>query len=105
MKKKTALLLILILTTSSAIAILPVKAQPRTIFVPDDYKTIADAIGNATNGDTIFVRQGTYEEHTLTINKTISLLGEDKENTTIINIDEPPAWDLVNPFPQLNQMQ
>ena len=73
-------------------------AEPRTIIVPDDYPTIASAIGNATNGDTIFVKAGTYEEHTLFINKTLALIGEDKNDTTIKNIDYIP-WDPVNPFP------
>lgn len=60
-----------------------VKATSKTITVPDDYPTIQEAINNASEGDTIFVRAGNYNEH-LTIDKSISLIGED-ENTTIID--------------------
>ena len=72
-----------------------VKAESRTIVVPDDYPTIQEAIGNATEGDTIFVKKGTYEITSpdvnntlllfgLEINKTLSIIGEDPENTVIV---------------------
>jgi nitrous oxidase accessory protein len=54
----------------------------RTIIVPDDYPTIQGAIDNAHDGDTIFVRNGTYYEN-LAVNKTISLIGENKHDTFI----------------------
>ncbi|PVX23662.1 MAG: hypothetical protein CW716_11635 [Candidatus Bathyarchaeum sp.] len=60
-----------------------VRAEPRTIVVPDDYSTIGWAVGNASEGDTIFVKEGTYRE-ALLIKKSLSLVGENKE-TTIIN--------------------
>jgi parallel beta-helix repeat protein len=62
-------------------------ASPRTIFVPDDYPTISLAIGNAADGDTIFVRKGIYDEaqnQTLVINKEVSLVGEDAHSTEVI---------------------
>ena len=58
----------------------------KTLTVPDDYPTITEAIGNASTGDTVFVKKGTYEgiiNQTLLINKTISLLGENASNTKI----------------------
>jgi hypothetical protein len=39
-----------------------VEADPDPITVPDDYPTIQYAIGNATEGETIFIRSGTYKE-------------------------------------------
>lgn len=60
----------------------PVKSEPTTIIVPDDYEKIQWAIGNASDGDTIFVRADIYYEH-LTIDKSISLIGENKHNTII----------------------
>ena len=53
-----------------------------TIIVPDDYPTIQEAINNANNGDTIFVRVGTYYEN-LVVDKSITLTGENKETTII----------------------
>jgi parallel beta-helix repeat protein len=61
--------------------ILP-AATPPPIVVPDDYPTIQEAINNAADGDTVFVRAGTYYEHVV-INKTVSLLGEDVSATII----------------------
>jgi parallel beta-helix repeat protein len=61
-------------------------ADPISIFVPDNYTTIQEAINNATSGMTIFVRKGTYLENVV-INKTITLVGEDSD-LTIINGQE-----------------
>ncbi len=59
-----------------------VVATSGTIWVPDNYTRIQWAIGNASGGDTIFVRAGTYYER-LTIDKKISLIGENEHNTNI----------------------
>ena len=59
-----------------------VKSTSETSTVPDDYRTIQEAINNVNEGDTIFVRAGNYNEH-LTIDKSISLIGEDKDTTII----------------------
>jgi parallel beta-helix repeat protein len=58
------------------------ECKPRMIVVPDDYATIQDAIDNASAGDTIFVRAGTYYEH-IEIDKPLTLEGESNQNTTI----------------------
>lgn len=81
-----ALLVIVFLTASCLIVPLPANAAPKTIIVPDDYPTISSAIGNATNGDTILVREGTYEgpiNQTIVIDKALSIVGENAENTII----------------------
>src|SRR4030042_7035615 len=49
---------------------------------PADFSTIQEAINAADDGDTVFVRNGTYYEH-IVINKTISLIGENPEDTII----------------------
>jgi len=59
-----------------------VTANSGTILVPDNYTTIQEAINAAEEGDTIFVRAGTYYEH-LVVDKPLSLVGEDRHNTTI----------------------
>jgi len=60
-----------------------VKAQSRTISVPNDYPTIQDAIDNASEGDTIFVKRGTYYNQSLIVNKPVSLIGEDPKTTIL----------------------
>lgn len=56
--------------------------ESTTIVVPDDYKTVQEAIDVANPGDTIYVYNGTYYEN-IFINKTVSLVGEDPEITII----------------------
>ncbi len=53
-----------------------------TFTVLDDYLTIQEAINNAVDGDTVFVKAGIYYEH-VTINKSVSLVGENAETTII----------------------
>ena len=89
MGKSATLMLVLVLAASSIVSVLPVKGEARTIVVPDDYPTIGAAIENASDGDTIYVKMGTYEETTtLTVNKSISLIGEATANT-ILNLKPP----------------
>jgi parallel beta-helix repeat protein len=60
----------------------PVRSDPNTIIVPDDYPTIQEAINYASDGDAVFVRAGTYLENII-VNKSVSLIGENPENTII----------------------
>jgi parallel beta-helix repeat protein len=59
-----------------------VRAAFSEIVVPDQYSTIQEAISHAFDGDTIFVKAGTYYEHVV-VNKTVSLIGEDVSTTII----------------------
>jgi len=52
------------------------------IEVPVDFQTIQGAINAANAGDIISVAPGTYYEH-VTVNKTLSLIGEKRETTVI----------------------
>ena len=82
--KKIALVLTLIsmLLVVLMLGLQSVKASPKTIIVPDDYPTIESAITNANDGDTIFVKKGTYVENPV-VNKSVSLIGEDRDATVI----------------------
>jgi len=83
MRKTVTVLLILgFLIAFSAVTPLPVKAEPKTIVVPDDYPTIQEAIGNASEGDTVFVKKGIYKENVI-VDRPVSLLGEDSAETVI----------------------
>ncbi|MGB9841728.1 MAG: right-handed parallel beta-helix repeat-containing protein [Candidatus Bathyarchaeales archaeon] len=53
------------------------------VTVPDDYRSIEEAINAVADGGTVFVKKGIYKE-VLVINKPVSLKGEDKD-TTVIN--------------------
>jgi parallel beta-helix repeat protein len=89
MRKRLTLLLILAFLIASNIAIpLPVKAEPKTIVVPDDYPNIQAAIDNANAGDTVYVKKGTYSytgggDDAIRIDKPLSLIGEDSQKTVI----------------------
>ena len=74
--------LLLIGMLTWAFNIQPVKSEPTTIIVPDDYPTIQEAINAANPGDTIYVNPGKYYEH-IAVNKTVSLIGEDRDTTII----------------------
>jgi len=54
----------------------------REIWVPDEYEKIQWAVDNASYGDTIRVRSGTYFENVV-VNKSVSLIGEDPSTTVI----------------------
>jgi len=90
--------LLLVGLVSFAANIQTTKALPATIYVDDGnvagpwdgtpehpYQNITSGLEHASEGDTIFVYNGTYYENVV-VNKTISLEGENRE-TTIIN-----AW-------------
>ena len=47
-----------------------------------NYTKIQDAIDNTSDGDTVFVYNGTYFEN-LIVNQSINLIGENKETTVI----------------------
>ena len=55
-----------------------------------DYTRIQWAVDNASEGDTVYVEAGTYYEN-IEINKTISLIGADRGNTTVVGIEMADA--------------
>jgi len=53
------------------------------IKVPEDYTTIREAMDSAVSGEVILVSSGVYYEQSLTIDKSVKLLGEDSSTTII----------------------
>jgi parallel beta-helix repeat protein len=89
--KKSMYLIVLLLLFSIVLVSFPqikvVTAEPKTIVVPDDYAAISWAIGNASEGDTIYVKKGTYYNQSLIVTKAMSLIGEDAETTILRGLD------------------
>ena len=77
-----ALFAFLLLSGSCVTTAYYAAGEPRTIVVPDDYALIQDAIGNASDGDTIFIKKGVYVENPV-VDKSVSLIGEDRDATVI----------------------
>ena len=55
----------------------------QTMYLPSEYATIQLAIDAASNGDTIYVSNGTYIENINFNNKELNLIGQNRENTII----------------------
>ncbi len=92
MLKKTVtgmmLFLLLVSTLTLAFNIQPVKAEPVTIIVPDDYPTIQTAVNAAVLDDTIIVRAGTYVENVEVNKDHLTIKSESgAEATTIQALD------------------
>jgi len=62
----------------------------KTLYVggdgPGNYSKIQAAIDNASGGDTVFVYNGEYHENVI-VNKAISLIGMDKNQTKILGVN------------------
>ena len=96
MKKIFSILFALVLVVSlGLVTAAPVLADGTIIYVPDDYPTIQSAINASSDGDTIMVAAGLYEE-SVVINKSLTLRGAQagvdartrSGNETIIEPDE-----------------
>jgi nitrous oxidase accessory protein NosD len=75
MKKIFSILFALVLMGSlGLVTAVPVLADGTIIYVPDDYPTIQGAINASSDGDTIMVAAGLYEE-SVVIDKSLTLKG------------------------------
>ncbi len=93
MKRKALALTLIIALVISVVAVLwfVKTAMPKTITVPDDYPTIQAAVDNANAGDTVFIRNGIYNE-TIIINKPLNLIGENPNNTIITRLKSDQTY-------------
>jgi nitrous oxidase accessory protein len=84
-KKILAIIVVLLITVSAVLYVVHLdRADSNILVVPDDYVTIEWAVGNATAGDTVYVKSGTYNERGFVIDKPLSFIGEDCSNTILI---------------------
>jgi parallel beta-helix repeat protein len=88
LNKAVTVMMIFFLVGSSSLVfdIHTVKAE-RTWTVDDDgpadFQTIQEAINNASEGDTIYVKNGTYYENVVMNKNNLTLVGENKEDAII----------------------
>ncbi|MGQ9690834.1 MAG: right-handed parallel beta-helix repeat-containing protein [Thermoproteota archaeon] len=81
-RKRISLLLIGTLFFISAFNFMRIVSASTTIIVnPGD--SIQVAINNATSGSTILIKNGTYMEYRIIVNKTVTIIGESKEGTIV----------------------
>ncbi len=62
-----------------------------------NYSTIQDAINASSSGDIIFVYSGSYNE-SIDINKSVSLIGENKDTTIINGKNESDVVSIIVPM-------
>lgn len=78
-------MLIMLASLLAGMSLIP-SASAATLFVggggPGNYSTIQEAIDATNHGDTVYVYGGTYYENVL-IDKSITLAGQNRANTTI----------------------
>jgi parallel beta-helix repeat protein len=111
LKPLTPIVIVLLLISTSFVGISykvektsTVSSDGNILYVggsgPSNYTKIQDAIDNASDGDTVFVYNGTYYE-AVDVDKSINLIGENREITKIKNYCEDYfavdiSADLVN---------
>jgi nitrous oxidase accessory protein NosD len=95
MHRTLNLVTIILVIVASIMVLQPARAEGKTLTVPTEYPTIKEAIQNVTDGDTILVKQGTYNE-TIVIDKAITLRGEDTNNTIIYGNNNGTVIQILN---------
>jgi len=67
-----------------------VSASARTIIVPDQFSSVSDAVKNAVEGDTVFIKNGIYNDR-VTLSDSLVLIGENIEKTQLWGIESKPV--------------
>jgi len=80
---KTAFIFLLLVSVLGLAPQTKAQSGPKMIVVPDDFNSIQQAVDAANEGQTVFVKEGTYHESVI-ITKPLSLIGENEEATKIV---------------------
>lgn len=86
-RKKLVIAIVVVTILVISIIIIRFPLTVGSIVVPDYYSSIQTAIDHALVGQTIYVRSGVYTEQSITINKPVSLVGENPTNTILVGIN------------------
>ena len=70
-------------------------ADPKTLIVPDNYSSISMAVANASAGDNVFVKSGTYYEN-VQVDKSITITGENSADTIVVGKGGSPNNSVFN---------
>jgi len=80
----------------------------KTLYVggsgPGNYTKIQDAINDSTDGYTIFVYQNTYFEHNILVNKSITIIGEDRDTTIIDGEGNKKVLSIVADYVRIQEL-
>lgn len=69
-----------------------------------DYTSIAEALSKADITDIILIKKGLYNEHSLTINKKIEIIGDNSSNT-IIDCSGHLAFTITSSYVDISNLQ
>ena len=99
MKKTAAGIFLLIIMCVMTVSGLKVHASTSSTWIVDAqgdgaFSSIQAALNHVNSGDTVYVKSGIYFEH-VTISKTVSLIGENRETTTIDAEGKDPGSIIV----------
>jgi len=86
-RQKLVIAVTIVTILIASIMVVRFPASIGSIVVPDDYSSIQNAVDHAFPGQTIFVRNGVYNDQYITINKPLSLIGENPNNTILVGIN------------------
>ncbi|MCK6528474.1 right-handed parallel beta-helix repeat-containing protein [Myxococcota bacterium] len=70
------------LAVAAATLTFPLLAPAATLYVPDQYDSVADALAASQVGDTVILRSGTYYE-SVTVPEEVTLQGEEPPRTVL----------------------
>ena len=94
-REKLAIAIVIVTILIASIIVVRFPAPLGSIIVPDDYSSIQTAVDNAFSGQTVYVKSGIYAGQSITINKPLSLIGENPNNTILVginNVKYPPPY-------------